>query len=65
MTAAISLLLLVPLLLAMAVQALLRWVFRRYRAVPNQAGVTGSEVARALLDAHGLQRVQLELAESE
>jgi uncharacterized protein len=61
MTAAIWLLFLVPLLLALGVQALLRSVFRRYRAVPNHAGMTGAEVARALLDAHGLQGVRLEL----
>jgi uncharacterized protein len=61
-TLAIWLLFLVPLGLALAVQAVLRSVFRRYRAVPNHRGVTGAEVARALLDAHGLQTVRLELA---
>jgi Zn-dependent membrane protease YugP len=61
-TVAIWLLFLVPLGLALAAQGLLKSVFRRYRAVPNHAGVTGAEVARALLDAHGLQDVRLELA---
>jgi uncharacterized protein len=61
-TVAIWLLFLVPLGLALAAQGLLRWVFRRYRTVPNHEGVTGAEVARALLDAHGLQDVRLELA---
>jgi uncharacterized protein len=54
MTVAIWLLFLVPLGLALAAQSLLRAVFRRYRAFPNHGGVTGAEVARALLDAHGL-----------
>jgi uncharacterized protein len=62
MTATIWLLLLAPIALALGVQALLKSVFRRYRAVPNHTGATGAEVARALLDAHGLQDVKLELA---
>jgi uncharacterized protein len=62
MTGAIWLLFLVPLGLALAAQSLLRAVFRRYRAVRNHGGVTGAAVARALLDAHGLQDVRLELA---
>jgi uncharacterized protein len=61
-TVAIWLLFLVPLGLALAAQSLVRMVFRRYRAVPNHGGVTGAEVARVLLDAHGLQDVQLEVA---
>jgi Zn-dependent membrane protease YugP len=61
-TVAIWLLFLVPLGVALAAKSLLRMVFRRYRAVPNHRGVTGAEVARALLDAHGLQDVRLELA---
>ena len=62
MTVAIWLLFLVPLGLALAAQGVLKSVFRRYRTVPNHAGATGAEVARALLDAHGLQDVRLELA---
>jgi Zn-dependent membrane protease YugP len=58
---AIWLLLLVPLLLGLAVQALVRSVFRRYSTVANHSGVTGAEAARALLDAHGLQRVGIEI----
>jgi len=61
MSAAIWLLLLAPVVLALGVQALLRAVFRHYRAVPNHTGATGAEIARGLLDAHGLQDVQLEL----
>jgi uncharacterized protein len=59
-TALIWLLLLVPLLLGLAAQGLVRSVFRRYSAIPNHSGVTGNEAARALLDAHGLQRVRIE-----
>jgi uncharacterized protein len=62
LTVAIWLLFLLPLGLALAVQRLLRAVFRRYSAVPNHGGVTGAEVARALLDVHGLRDVRLELA---
>ena len=61
MTAAIWLLLLVPLVLGLAAQGLVRSVFRRYGTVPNHAGVTGAEAARGLLDAHGLQRIRIEV----
>jgi Zn-dependent membrane protease YugP len=54
------LLLLVPLLLSLGVQQLLRSTFRRYRAVRNHAGLTGAQTARALLDAHDLQRVAIQ-----
>jgi Zn-dependent membrane protease YugP len=59
-TAAIWLLLLVPFLLGLAVQGLVRSVFRRYSKVANHSGVTGADAARSLLDAHGLQRVRIE-----
>jgi uncharacterized protein len=61
-TALVWLLLLVPFLLALGVQWLLRSVFRRYRGMANHARVTGAEVARTLLDAGGLSRVRLELS---
>ena len=35
--------------------------FARYRGVANHAGVSGGEVARALLDSHGLGAVRLDL----
>lgn len=53
-------LLLAPLVAAVIVQRRVRSVFARYGAVGNRAGVTGAELARALLDAHGLGRVRLE-----
>jgi Zn-dependent membrane protease YugP len=58
---AIWLLLIVPFVLGLAVQWLVRSIFRRYSTVANHAGVTGAEAARALLDAHGLQRVGVEI----
>jgi Zn-dependent membrane protease YugP len=60
-TAAIWLLLLVPLVLGLAAQGLVRSVFRRYGTVANHAGVTGAEAARALLDAHRLQSIRIEI----
>ena len=61
MTVAIWLLLLVPFALGLAVQGLVRSVFRRYGAIANHVRVTGAEAARALLDTHGLQRVVIEI----
>ena len=61
MSAAIWLLLLVPFVLGLAVQGLVRSTFRRYSTVPNHSGVTGAEAARSLLDAPGLQRVGIEI----
>jgi uncharacterized protein len=55
------LLLLVPLVVGFLVQRRLQSAFARYRRVANRAGVTGAQLARALLDAHGLGRVRLEL----
>jgi uncharacterized protein len=60
-TAVIWVLLLVPLVLGLAAQGLVRSVFRRYGTIRNHSGVTGAEAARALLDAHGLQRIGIEV----
>jgi Zn-dependent membrane protease YugP len=54
-------LVLVPVVAGVVVQRRVRAVFARYRAVANRAGVTGAQLARTLLDAHGLGRVRLEL----
>ena len=56
------LLLLLPLVAGQLVQRRLRSVFDRYRHVRNRAGLSGAELARALLDAHELRRVRVELA---
>jgi Zn-dependent membrane protease YugP len=60
--ALIWLLLLLPLLGGVLAQNHVRSVFARYRADPNHAGLTGAELARAMLDAHGLSRIGLQLA---
>jgi Zn-dependent membrane protease YugP len=61
LTAIVWLLFLLPLLGAFLAQRRVLSVFARYRAVPNGAGVTGAQLARTLLDAHGLRQVRLEL----
>jgi Zn-dependent membrane protease YugP len=62
LTDVLWLLLLLPLIGGVLVQRRVRSVFARYRAVSNRAGVTGAQLARALLDAHGLGGVRLELS---
>jgi Zn-dependent membrane protease YugP len=58
----IWLLVLVPLALGVIAQRRVAATFRHYRAVPNHGGVTGAEVAGALLRAHGLGDIRVELA---
>ena len=62
LSAVIWLLVLLPVGAGVLVRRHVQSVFARYRAVANRAGVTGAELARSLLDAHGLQQVRLELA---
>jgi Zn-dependent membrane protease YugP len=62
MTAALWLLLLIPLGGGLLAQRRVQAVFMRYRRVPNRARISGSEVATTLLGAHGLQRVRVELS---
>jgi Zn-dependent membrane protease YugP len=61
MTTLIWLLLLAPLVAGWLVHRRLLSTFARYRQMRNRIGLTGAELARALLDAHGLGRVRLEL----
>jgi uncharacterized protein len=49
-----------PLLAGLAVQAWLRRTFGRYSQVPVRVGMTGAEVARTMLDRHGLSEVPVE-----
>jgi Zn-dependent membrane protease YugP len=58
----IWLLVLIPLALGLLAQRQVSQTFRRYRAVPDRSGLTGAEVARRLLDAHGLRAVRIEAA---
>ena len=62
MSALLWLALLLPLLAGLLAQRRVRRVFEHYRRVPNHLGATGAELARALLDAHDLRRVRVELA---
>jgi uncharacterized protein len=55
------LLLLAPLVAGLLAQERVQTQFAHYRTVPNRVRATGAEVARALLDAHGLRRVRVEL----
>jgi Zn-dependent membrane protease YugP len=55
-------LVLVPLTAGLLAQRRVRDTFRRYAAVANMRHVSGAEVARALLDAHRLGGVRVELA---
>ena len=59
MTEVIGLLLLVPLAASLGSPRLVRSTYRRYSAVANHGGRAGAEIARTLLDAHGLQRVRI------
>jgi len=56
------LLLLLPLAAGLLADRRVREEFARFRRVPNRLRVTGAQVARALLDAQGLQRVRIEMA---
>lgn len=48
-------------ILAMYAQARVTGTFRRYLRVPARRGKTGSQVARELLDSHGLRDVRVEM----
>ena len=45
---------------SLAIQGGLQATFARYSRVANSRGLTGAEVARAILDAHGLTHVRVE-----
>jgi Zn-dependent membrane protease YugP len=60
MTAALWLLLLVPLGGGLLAQRRVQETFTTYRRIPNRARISGSEVAVQLLRAHGLERVRVE-----
>lgn len=54
--------LLVPLAIGLLAQRRVRDTFRRYRDLPDRSGFTGAQVARRLLDAHGLTDIGIEVA---
>ncbi|NLN17045.1 MAG: zinc metallopeptidase [Firmicutes bacterium] len=49
------------LILALYAQAKVSGTFQRYLRVPSRRGKTGSQVARELLDSHGLYDVRVEM----
>ena len=51
-----------PLLFGLAVQWWLKRTFARYSEVPVSTGLTGAQVARAILDRNGLTDVPVELS---
>jgi Zn-dependent membrane protease YugP len=59
------LLILAPIALALWAQRRVAGTFARYRAVPDASGRTGAQVARQLLDAHGLGGVGIEVIPGE
>ena len=48
------------LILGLWAQARVRGSFKKYSGVPTGSGINGAQVARRLLDAHGLQHVPVE-----
>jgi Zn-dependent membrane protease YugP len=62
MTAALWLLLLLPLAGGLLAQRRVQETFTMYRRIPNRARISGAEVATKLLQAHGLDRVRVELS---
>lgn len=50
----------VVFLASLAIQGALQATFARFSRVANSRGMTGAEVARAILDAHGLTHVRVE-----
>jgi hypothetical protein len=51
-----------PLVFGLAVQAWLRRTFAKYSEVPVSAGLSGAQVARAILDRNGLSEVPVEMS---
>jgi uncharacterized protein len=49
-------------LFSLMIQNRLKATYARYSAVPNSCGLPGAGVARHILDANGLERVNLEMA---
>jgi uncharacterized protein len=50
----------IALLLSSMIQGWLRNIYSKWMRVANSAGLTGGQVARAILDANGLQNVRIE-----
>lgn len=50
-----------PMLLLLYAQWRVKSTFNKYSKIPNQRGMSGAEVARALLDANGLRDIPVEM----
>jgi len=50
-----------PMIFLLFAQWRVKSTFNKYSKVPNQRGMTGAEVARALLDANGLRDIPVEM----
>lgn len=53
------------LILVFWAQSKVKGAYSKYRQVPNSAGATGAQAARAILDANGLQQVTIEQTPGE
>ncbi len=54
-----------PMLLLLYAQWRVKSTFNKYSKIPNQRGMSGAEVARALLDANGLRDIPVEMINGE
>lgn len=54
-----------PMLLLMLAQRRVRSTFGKYSQIPNQRGLSGQQVARAILDANGLYDVPVEMIQGQ
>ena len=58
-------LLAISLLITMGAQAFITSSYNKYKKVNNTKGITGAEVARKLLDKHGLQDIKVQATSGE
>ena len=58
-------LLAISLLITMGAQAFITSSYNKYKKVNNTKGITGAEVARRLLDKHGLQDIKVQATSGE
>ena len=53
-------LIIVTMVLGFAAQAYINSSYRKYASVPNDVGMTGAQIARRMLDANGLDNVEVQ-----
>lgn len=58
-------LILIPIILVMAAQALLQANYNKYSRIQNHRGLTGAQVARKILDSNGLSQVEIYQGEGQ